>query len=344
MALNIGIIGAGGITRPHLLGFQKVPNLGRIVVADPDAAALDHQKKLFPEIEVTADYRDILRDPTIPLVDVCVPHYLHHPVVLECFETGKDVFCEKPIATTLRDARDMIDTAARKKRTFYVSLNQMFTPAHRKAAEMIRQGDLGRLLMGVWKMIGDEFDRMNQCDHWKGDIRKAGGGAFFDTGMHAAYVLLDLFGPARQVSAFTRRLLVEPENKGDDNSVAIVEFESGAVVTYAQTYTGLSEDWNEKKYLYGEKGSLHIDDTQADAYPLTFFTPDNHRGMPVEVEKLSSLWEDTLAKSVVHHLDCYVNGKTPLYDTRLAVDALRLILAFYRSSELNRAVKLSEIA
>ena len=342
MSLQIGIIGAGGVARPHLTGFMRVPDVERIVVADPDEAARQDKKGLFPQIETTADYREILSDPEIAIVDICLPHHLHRAVVVEALEAGKDVFCEKPIATRLEDAIEMVTTADRLGRKFYVSLNQMFTPAHRKAKELIVQGALGKVLMGVWKMMGDEFARMNAREHWKGDIGKAGGGALFDTGMHAAYVLLDLFGPARQVSAFARRLLVEPDNKGDDNSVAIIEFESGAVVTYAQSYTVRSEPWNERKYVYGSEGSLHIDDTSIDE-PLILYSNATRAGTPVPVEPLPSLWAETVARSVRHHMDCYVNDKAPLYDTTLAVDALRLILALYRSSDTGRTVALDEV-
>jgi len=341
MELNVGLIGAGSVAGPHLQGLMRVPDLSRIVIVDPSAEALWQKQTEFPRVETATDYRAVLDDPEIQIVDICLPHHLHRDVVIEALEAGKDVLCEKPIATRLEDAIEMVATANRLARRFYVSLNQMFTPAHRKAKELIEQGALGKVLMGVWKMMGDEFARMNIREHWKGDIEKAGGGALFDTGMHAAYILLDLFGPARQASAFARRLLVEPDNKGDDNSVAIIEFQSGAVVTYAQSYTVRSEPWNEKKYIYGSEGSLHIDDTSVDE-SLVLYSNATRAGEPVPVEPLPSLWAETVARSVVHHMDCYVNGATPLYDTALAVDALRLVLALYRSSETGRAVDVGE--
>ena len=342
MSLNVGVIGGGAVAGPHLKGFMRIPELGRVVVADPNTAVLAQKRLDFPRIEATTDYRAVLYDPAIPFVDLCLPHHLHHRIALEALAAGKDVLCEKPICTRLDHAREMAATAERLGRKLYVSLNQMFTPAHRKAKELMDDGTIGSPLMGVWKMVGDEFARMNVREHWKGDVGKAGGGALFDTGMHAAYVLLDLFGQPRQVSAFARRLLVEHDNKGDDNSVAIIEFESGAVVTYAQTYTARSEPWNERKYVYGSLGSLHIDDTSADA-PLVLYRNETRTGEPVPVEQLASLWEETVIRSVLHHVDCFVDGREPLYDTSLAIDALRLILGLYRSSETGRAVAWDEV-
>jgi len=342
MSLQVGIIGGGGITDAHLMGYSRISELERTVVADPDETALAARKRKFPHIETTGNYRDILSDPRIPLVDVCLPHHLHHALAMEALSAGKDVFCEKPIATTLQDAREMVETADRAGRKLYVSLNQMFTPAHRKAKEMIEAGKLGRLLMGVWKMIGNELERMGIEDHWKGDVRKAGGGALIDTGMHAAYVMLDLFGPAENVSAFARRLVVPHANKGDDNSVAVIEFKSGAVATYAQSYTVRSEQWNERKYVYGTEGSLHIDDTSPKA-PLTYHSPENPEGRVIAVEEMDPLFAGTVAESVVHHMSCYLNDRPTLYSTQLAVDALQLILALYCSSETGRAVLVADI-
>ena len=89
MGLQIGLIGGGAIAGTHLMGYERLPDVERIVVADPNETVLAEKKKQFPHVETTRDYRDILADPKIALVDVCLPHYLHHPVTLEAFRRVK---------------------------------------------------------------------------------------------------------------------------------------------------------------------------------------------------------------------------------------------------------------
>lgn len=338
--MRIGVLGAGSVAIPHLLALKNLPQIDGIAVADVNPAALRKVRDLIGGLETTGDYRELIADPRIPLVDVCLPHHLHCPVTLEAFAAGKDVILEKPIALTLEEADRMIAEAGRRKRWFAVALNQMFLPEHEKARELIRNGTLGRPFLGVWKMIGDEFLRMSDERSWKCETARAGGGALFDTGTHAACVMLDLFGAPVRASAFARRILVECGSKGDDNAVGIVEFASGALVALAETYTARSEDWNERKYVYGSEASLEIDSADRDA-PLTIRTNRDHAPRAVAVERMENSWEGSIARCLAHHLDCYVGGKPPLYGHDLAKKTLELILALYRSDRTGKAVRLS---
>ena len=340
--MNIGIIGAGGIAGKHIASFNTLEDPASITVADTSDKALNRVKEQFPSIGVTKDYRTILDDPAVDMVDICLPHHLHRQVAFEAFDAGKHVFCEKPIAITLEDAYAMDRKAKEKKLKLCILLNQMFTPAHRKAKELIKNGDLGRVFMGVWNMMGNELARMQIEENWKCDISKAGGGALLDTGMHAAYVLLDLFGKVKQVSAISRKLVVEHNNKGEDNAVVSIEFETGALVSYTQSYTITSEPWNERKYIYGTRGSLHIDDTSVDT-PLVYYSQEDRKPRTIKVDKMDSLFDETINRCIKHHIDYLVNDTPLLYTTDLAIDALKLIHTCYQSNNLNRPVKVKEI-
>ncbi len=340
--MNIGIIGAGGIAEKHIASFSNMAEIGSLTVVDISVKTLDGLKKQFPSISTTTDYQTALEDPEIAVVDICLPHYLHRQFVFRALDAGKHVFCEKPISITLEDAYAMKQKAKDKNLKLCILLNQMFTPAHRKAKEMIAKGDLGRVFLGVWNMMGNELARMQIEDNWKCDIKKSGGGALLDTGMHAAYVLLDLFGKAKQVTAISRRLVVEHDNKGEDNVLVSIEFMSGALVSYTQSYTVTSERWNERKYIYGTKGSIHIDDTSIDA-PLSYYAEDDKNCHIVEVDRTVSIFDETIDMCLKHHVSHLINGTPLLYTTDLAIEALRLIHACYRANDLKRTVEVDEI-
>ncbi len=340
--MNVGIIGSGIISGKHVAAFESIAEIGLISIADISEKALARTKEQFPSVNTTTDYHTILEDPTVKIVDICLPHFLHRKVVFEALDAGKHVFCEKPISITLEDALAMKQKAKEKNLKLCILLNHMFTPAHRKTKEMIEKGELGRVFLGVWNMIGDELARMQIKDNWKCDIEKSGGGALLDTGMHAAYVLLDLFGKAKRVNTISRRMIVEHDNKGEDNGLVSIEFESGALVSYTQSYTVTTEEWNERKYVYGTKGSLHIDDTSIDA-PLTCYTEEDKNPRTIEVDTAVSMIDETIDRCLKHHVSHLLNGTPLLYTTDLAIDALRLIHACYRANDLNQTVEVDEI-
>ena len=103
-----------------------------------------------------------------------------------------------------------------------------------------------------------------------------------------------------------------------------------------------TEEWNERKHIYGTLASLHIDDTSADA-PLIQYRAEDRKPRAVELERPNDLFGYTIGQGIRHHVDHLINGTPLLYTTDLAIEALRLILACYRSNELGRHVEVREI-
>ena len=123
-------------------------------------------------------------------------------------------------------------------------------------------------------MAGNELAPLSNPDHWKGIWDRAGGGFMIDTGYHAFYLLLYLFGLPNAVTGCARRLVVQAPNKADDNAVCILEYEN-IIATGVGSYSVASEGWSETRTLYGTEGSLHIQDSPVEplaphrlVYPL----------------------------------------------------------------------------
>ncbi|MBC7289329.1 MAG: Gfo/Idh/MocA family oxidoreductase, partial [Armatimonadetes bacterium] len=207
--LTVGLIGAGAIAQAHLQAFVESDFVGAVKVADPSAAAREAAAREFGIIKAAyEDYRALLDDPEVAVIDICTPHYLHCQQAVEALEAGKHVITEKPMALSVAECDRMIAAAERAGKRLFVSLCQRMFPAHQRAAELIAEGVIGEPFMAVINVYGDEFARMNDPLSWKGDWQKAGGGALFDTGHHAIYMLQHFFGPASAVTAVVRRLRV----------------------------------------------------------------------------------------------------------------------------------------
>jgi predicted dehydrogenase len=343
MSLTVGLVGAGGISRPHLRAYVENPHVMEVRIADPSQEARERLAGEFGLITRTeADYEKLLADGDIDLVDICAPHHLHHPVALAALKAGKHVITEKPIALNLKQADEMIAAAKKAKKRLFVSMNQRMFPAHLKAKEIIDEGEIGKPFLGIVNVVGNEFATMNDPRHWKGDLRQAGGGALIDTGYHAVYMLQHFLGPARAVTAMTKRLCVEPKNKGDDTSVVAMEMAGGAVASLTVTYAATGDHWTETRQIIGPKGSLFITDNPEDEIPLIGCLEGD--ALPVKVHNPPNINGYGIRRTLDHFVDCIVNERRPQITAEEARAALATVLAAYRSEKEGRRVEVSEIS
>lgn len=333
--LNVGLIGVGSIARRHLAAYRLYPRLGSLCAADPNMAGIESAD--YPFKRKTTDYRELLADDAIQVVDICVPHYLHAAIAIDALNAGKDVIVEKPIAMNAAEAQTIVDAVERTGRRLFVAMNQCFMPYHVRAKELIDAGAIGRPFMAVFNIMGNEFRTMNDPNHWKGSFDKAGGGAMIDTGYHATYMMLRFFGVPTAVSAVTKRLLVEPENKSDDNTGVLLEFGERLVGVIAISYTVSSEPWAEHRYLYGTEGSIHLSDEIE--CPIRLFK--DKQEVPVEVEKPAEHPHAvSVTKCLHHYLDCLVDDREPMVTYQLALDATRILDAIYLAGRERKRVEI----
>jgi len=336
--LNIGCIGLGSIANRHLAAYATSPHIESLSAADPNMANIEAKDCEFRR--TTTDYRELLDDDTIQVVDICVPHYLHAPIAIDALEAGKDVILEKPMAMNTEEAEQLAAVAERTGKRLFIAMNQCFMPYHIKAKELIDSGAIGRPFMAVFNIMGNEFRTMNNPDHWKGSFDKAGGGAMIDTGYHVTYMMVRFFGVPSAASAATKRLLVEAENKADDNTGVILEFDNRLLGVIAISYTVSSEDWAERRYIYGTEGSIRLSDEIE--CPIKLFK--DHQEVPVEVEKPAEHPHAVSVGRCIHHyLDCIVHDREPMVTYELALDATRTLDAIYQAGREGRRVELSEV-
>ncbi len=335
--MKIGLIGAGAIANAHLSAYSLNPHVEEIFVADPNQGACENAMRNFSKVKgAFSDYKELL-EKDIALVDICVPHYLHYPLTIDALKAGKDVICEKPIAMTLEEADEMLGTAERMKRRLFIDMNQRFMPYHKKAKEMLGRGEIGKPFLAIFNITGNAFREMNDPHHWKGSWDKAGGGALFDTGYHAIYMMLHFFGKPRSVMASTRRLLVEWENKADDNSAVILNYDD-LLGTIVVSYTIFSEAWQEKRFIYGTEGSIHIQDEPLQ--PLILIKENQPQVIPTSQPPDVHPHPYSIKLALDHFIDCVVYNREPEVKAEEARDALALALAIYRSSIEGRRMDL----
>lgn len=213
--VNIGIIGLGFMGYTHFTAARRLRGgkVTAIAARDPKKRAGDWtgiQGNFGPrggqvdlsKVRAYADHRELLHDPDVDLVDVCLPTDLHEPVVAEAIAAGKHVLVEKPIAVDLKAADRMVKAAEKAGVLLMVGHVLPFFPEFKFALEAVQSGKHGKLL-------GAHFRRVIAPPDWSGgmsDFRKLGGWGI-DLHIHDNHFIALMCGRPKQV--FARGLLAD---------------------------------------------------------------------------------------------------------------------------------------
>ena len=209
--VRIGLIGVGFMGMTHFEGARKVQGgrIAAIATRDPKKLAGDwtgiqgnfgprggHVDLAGMNIAAHSDYRRLLDDPEIDLIDVCLPNDQHEKVVVEALQAGKHVLVEKPIAVDLPGADRMVACARASGRLFMVAHVLPFFPEFRFAAETVKSGVFGKLRAA-------HFRRVICTPDWSADMADLSktGGPGVDLHIHDTHFISYLCGVPQAVHA-----------------------------------------------------------------------------------------------------------------------------------------------
>lgn len=267
--LRIGLIGTGFMGKAHVFGFataEKVFDLPYRLelrtVADATAETAARAAAGFGFARATADWRELVADPEIDLVDITAPNALHKEMALAAIAAGKHVYCEKPLAPLAADAREMADAAAAKGVKTQVGFNYLCNPMLRLAREMIAAGELGEI-RGYRGLHAEDY-MTDAAGPWTFRHDPAGGGALADIGSHALATAEFLLGPVSEVMGDCVTLIPErPDGRGgtrrvevDDVGRAFLRFASGAQGSIEGNWIATGRKMQHDFEVYGTKGAL----------------------------------------------------------------------------------------
>src|SRR5579871_3843741 len=194
--IRIGIIGCGQIAQQHLTNYAKIPDAKVIACADIDPVAADTTAATFqiPHVYYTA--QEMLKRDDLDAIDVCIHNNLHMPGTLAGLNSGRHVYCEKPMAGAYADAVTMLETAQRLGLKLHIQLAGLYQDETRAAKDLIAAGELGELYHARstgFRRRGRPFvDGYGKPPF----VQKpnSGGGALYDMGVYHISALLFLLG------------------------------------------------------------------------------------------------------------------------------------------------------
>lgn len=273
------------------------------------------------------DYRDMLADPDIDLVDICLPTALHKGVAIAAFQAGKHVLLEKPIAVELADADEMTQAAEASGKKFLVGQVLRFWPQFAYLKEAVESGKHGKLIGGNFKRI---ISAPDWSDSWLEGLDKSGGPGI-DLHIHDADFLNYLIGMPDAV--FSTGILargryaqyVSTQYLYEERGLSI-SCQSGAIAKRGRPFEHGYE-------LYFEDATV-AHNSSWDPPVVKVITDEG-------AEQISPPETDGFAQEIQYAIDCVVNDAEPtLLSGRSARDSLALCWKEIESIQTGRLLRL----
>jgi len=143
--LNIGVAGCG-YWGPNLIrNFSQLPDCRVKQVCDTEEIRLKHMKKLYPSVDTTKVFEDLVKDKDMDAIVVATPVYLHHKLAKKSLLAGKHTFIEKPMATSSAECEELVNLAAKKKLTLMVGHTFIYSTPVQRIKQIVDSGDIGEI-------------------------------------------------------------------------------------------------------------------------------------------------------------------------------------------------------
>lgn len=304
--LNVGLIGGGFMGKAHSLAYAAMPMFFwpapampvRKAVAEANADLAATAAKRFGFERSTSDWRDIVEDPDIHVVDIATPNNLHAEVAIAAAKAGKHIICEKPLARTSEESKAMYDAVKDAGIVHMVAFNYRRTPAVALAKKYIEEGAIGRILSFRGTYLQDWSADPNSPLSWRFQKSIAGSGTLGDIATHVIDMARYLAGeissvnammttwiPDRPVQSGGADLLGTSKDAGgpraavdvDDEVITMLKFANGAIGSVEATRNAYGRNNFITLEIHGTEGSIYFNYERRDELQVCFASDASDR-------------------------------------------------------------------
>ncbi len=222
------IAGGGWPGTMHGKGYAAAGGWAVTAVADPIPPRRAALAEAWPKARQVADAEELVRDPGVDAVSICLPTHLHVATAAAALKAGKHVIVEPPPGLGAAEAKRLLAAATKANRVLAYAFQRRFGGAELAAAQAIEKGYVGDAyhVRATWmRSRGVPAG----TDHWYTDVARSGGGALADLGLHMLDLAWHLLGRPTPTTAFAVTHQRFPESAGDveDAAFALVKFDGG---------------------------------------------------------------------------------------------------------------------
>jgi myo-inositol 2-dehydrogenase/D-chiro-inositol 1-dehydrogenase len=339
---KVAILGCGFIAHIHMESYERfVPDAEVVAVYGRNEEKAKAFAQQFGIKEHYTDLDELLSKSDCEVVDICIPNYAHYEACIKSAKSGRHVIIEKPLALTLEQADEMIDTCKKLGKKLMYAEELCFAPKYERVKALVERGAVGDLYM-----IKQAEKHSGPHSRWFYEKDLAGGGVMMDMGCHAlAWFRWILGGNPKIKSVYASMSTVLHDTECDDNTVTLVEFENGVL--------GIAEDsWakhggmDDRIEVYGTKGVSYADLFRGNS-ALTY----SLEGYDYAMEKAGSSqgWSFTVyeeafnqgyPQELAHFIECIRKDLQPKVTGEDGRAVLEMIYAAYESARTGQKVAL----
>ena len=284
--IRFGLIGYKFMGKVHSKALTEVPmymnppmGIVKKAICGRDPEWVAQSAKTLGWQDVETDWRKLIARDDIDAIDITAPSNFHKEIAIAAAQNGKHVFCEKPLALNLKDAREMLEVAKKANIRHQIGFNYRFAPALMLAKKIIDEGKLGKIfhVRGVFLqdwIIDPEYPKV-----WRLDKKVCGSGSLGDLGAHVIDAARFLVGEFKTVTGMSKTFVKErpvvsrmeglsasvdanaPKDivDVDDATCFVCEFENGALGTFEATRFSMGHKNDMRIEVNGEKGSIRFE-------------------------------------------------------------------------------------
>ena len=329
--VNVGVIGCGKIAQTrHLPEYADNPDVNIVALYDFN---VDRAKELAGKYnaKVYESYQELLDDPVIDAVSVCVRNSDHCAISIDAMKAGKHVLCEKPMAVSLEECIKMVEASEKYNRFLMIGQNQRLSKAHVKAKVLTYKTNFGH--------GGPETWTVDQKDVWFFDKSLSAFGALADLGVHKTDLITYLLdSPVKKVTAVLKTLDKKDADGNpitvDDNSICIYEMENGVVGTMTASWTYYGAEDN-STVIYGTNGMMRIYDDPE--YSIVVTLKDGSQVL-YDIDRIQTNDNQTKSGIIDAWVESLVENKEPEISGKSVLSSMKAIFAALESSKSNTTV------
>jgi len=356
--MKLGIIGTGGIVRTaHVPAIRKLDQVNLVAICDINKQKVVRLAKEWGVEEVYDKYQDIVNSKNVDAVLIASPNSYHKEHVVAAARAGKHVFCEKPIATTIEDACEIVEVCAECEVKLQIGFVERFWNQVQITKELVDSGFVGKIKSydSIYCVDDEDVDEIDTP--FRNDFRICGGGCLMDAGIHQIDMARYLMGEIRRVCAEVKHSVGGFGGQFEDNTLILCNFDNGAIGSIS---TNRFSPFMHKTFLYGSEGTIFLSThTFFQSSPLAVYSKKDVNDIPEQVlkyfyrvtanEKPSRRWisitppiDDPYFIQLRSFCRSIIEDTLPPVTGHDGIKSLEIVLSAYNSSKERAWMEISE--
>lgn len=337
---KVGIIGGGWPGQAHARGYREAGGFTVVAVAD---LIPDRREKLAVDSLKAKQYTDakeLLADPDVEAVSICLPTHLHLPIALAAFKAKKHVMLETPPGLSVRESKQLAAAAVKAGKILSYGFQRRFGGAELAAGQAIEKGYMGEALHARASWMRTRGIPVGTG--WYADKAQSGGGALMDLGSHMLDIAWYLLGQPQPLTVFaiTRQQFANLSPRPDaynveDSAFALIKFDGGKSLELAVSWAinqAPAQNGTTCR-VHGTEGAIEVYTPTGPVLYRNFGLKGEAKATPLKQPKVSGH-----AAMLRQFRECILGKSTPAMGAEGGIVLMQMIEALYRSNEVGKSV------